>query len=113
MALLSVTAASRAALNLKATTSPAAAASATGDRFPNTGKEVLVVFPNVAGSAVNVTCETTATMDGQAIPDNVVAVSDSDVFIIGPFPVSVYGDTVYITYDVVTNTFVQVIKVGS
>ncbi len=111
MALLTVIDATREGINLKATASPAAAASAGGDRFENTGKELLIVFVNAAGGPCAVTCETTVEMDGQAVADNVVSVSDSDAFVIGPFPVPEFGSTVFITYDDVTNVFVTVIKV--
>jgi hypothetical protein len=106
MALLTITAASRAGIDASA----GVAASAGGDRFPNTGKELLIVT-NASGSPVNVTMETTVEVDGQAVADNVVAVADGTSEIIGPFPISDYSDEVNVTYSDETSLTVQVVRV--
>jgi len=92
-------------------TDPAVAASATGDRFVNTGKELLLVCPVSKGGPVEVTCETTIEIDGQAVADNVVSVADDSATLIGPFPISDYGTEVQISYDDEADVFVQVIRV--
>jgi hypothetical protein len=107
MALLDITAASRDGI----TASGGVAASAGGDRFTNTGKELLVVTC-ATGGPVNVTMETTVEVDGQAVADNVVAVADGEPMIIGPFPLSDYGTEVNVSYADATNLTVQVIKVS-
>lgn len=106
MSLLTVVDSSRAGID----TTNGAAAAAGGDHFANTGKEVLVVS-NTSGGPVNVTAETTTTVDGQAVADNVVAVADSKPTIIGPFPLSDYSDDVKLTYGSVTNVLVKVVRV--
>lgn len=111
MALLAVQEASRAGLNM-VSSSPSStifAASASGDRFTNTGKEMLMVY--CAGGGITVTCETTLTVDGQAVADNAVALTASVPSILGPFPVSDYGTEVLVTYSGVANVFLQVIRV--
>jgi len=106
MALLDITAASRAGLDAAG----GVAASAGGDRFKNTGKELLVVT-NASGGPVNVTCETTVEVDGQAVADNVVACADGKSTIIGPFPLPDYSDEVGVSYADATSLTVQVIQV--
>jgi hypothetical protein len=106
MALLDITPASRAGI----TASDGVAASAGGDRFTNTGRELLVVTC-ASGGPVNVTMETTVEVDGQAVADNVVAVDDAEPMIIGPFPISDYGTEVNVSYADATNLTVQVVQV--
>lgn len=68
-----------------------AAASADGDFFANTGKEVLAVT-NASADPVDVTVESTAEVDGQAVADLVITVAAGATKFIGPFPKGIYND---------------------
>jgi hypothetical protein len=87
MALLTVTTVSRAGAVL----SGVAATATTGDAFPNTGKEFLVVN-NGSGASIDVALKVRKTVDGQAVADRTVAVAAGAVRIIGPFPLDQYND---------------------
>ncbi len=111
MALLTITDAYRGGINASFS-SPVtsahlnvAAASAGGDRFVNTGKEVIVVYP--AGGSLTLTCASNI----EGLADNAVVMSSAVPFMIGPFPVSDFGADVLISYSTVSNVFLQVIKV--
>jgi hypothetical protein len=108
MALLEVESFSREGTSASEITT---AATAGGDRFTNTGKEVLEVS-NTSGGPINVTVESTVTVDGQAVADLVVAVADSDPTTIGPFPLATYGSEVNVSYESVTSVAVRVLQLN-
>lgn len=58
--------------------------------FSNDGRVVVVAD---AGTTATVTIETPNTIAGNAIADTTVALPDSDIYIIGPFPPQVYNDS--------------------
>lgn len=70
-----------------------AAASAGGDKFTNTGKELLLVdHTNSGGSSVTLTITTTATQDGLAVADRTVTIAAGERHLLGPFPKALYND---------------------
>lgn len=89
-----------------------AAAAGGGDTFANTGTEYIHI-KNGDASSINVTFVTTATADGLATADRVVAVPGNGERIIGPFPKATYNDEdgiLSITYSAVTSVTVGVFK---
>jgi hypothetical protein len=92
---------------------PTVAASAGGDSFPNTGREILIV-KNADASPHTVTIQTPQTVDGLAVAERAVVVTNATSQMMGPFPIGTYSDTggnVNITYDAVTSVTVLVVKV--
>jgi len=92
-----------------------AAASAGGDTFVNTGKELLVVnHTNPGGASVTLTIATDATVDGEAIDDKTVTIPPGERHLIGPFPTSIYSNnankTVALSYSDETDIEVAVVK---
>ncbi len=81
-----------------------------GSTFPNSGKEVLAIL-NDSGGPVDVTIETTATLDGLVVDDLVVTVPDGQTSLVGPFPPSVYGETVTVTGEQSVDMFASVFRV--
>ena len=67
-----------------------AATSADTYYVPNNG-DVRLIVTNAAGSN-NFTVTTPGTVDGLAIADRVISLTASKVYVIGPFPTSVYND---------------------
>jgi hypothetical protein len=88
---------------------PSVAASVGGDTFTNTGSELLIV-KNAAGAPINVTVVTTQTVDGLAVADKVVSVTNGTTRSLGPWPRAVYGSTVSVTYSAVTSITVKVLQ---
>ena len=96
----------------------AAATVTTGDKWVNTGREMLLV-KNDSGGSVNVTIQTPAVNDGDlAISDRVIAVGAGEIALLGPFerglysnPADSYKATVICSS--VTDVTLAVIKVGS
>lgn len=115
MANLAITNASSSGVDI---TTPAASASAGGDSFVNTGRELLVI-KNGDVAPHTVTFVTPMTVDGQAVADKAVVVTNAHEMIIGPFQPSIYNDNgqaggnISFTYDAVTSVTVQVIKVAA
>lgn len=91
-----------------------AAASAGGDEFANTGKELLVVqHTNGAGSAVTLTIVTQTTSDGLALADKTVAIDPGELHVLGPFPKGIYNDAngkVQLTWSAVTDIEIGVVN---
>jgi hypothetical protein len=86
-------------------------AAAGGDAFANDGK-VWVHVKNGA-IALNITFETTITVDGLAVADLVVAVGATTEKVIGVFPTNWYNDgsnLVQMTYDDESNVTIAVMK---
>lgn len=107
MALLTVEMVSRSGVDVAGV-----AAASGGDEFTNSGSE-FVEIKNGGASSINVTFETQATVDGEAVADKVVAIPAGVTKIIGPFPRGVYNDVngrVKISYSAVTSVTVKVLK---
>jgi hypothetical protein len=80
-----------------------------GDSFTNTGRELFAVG-NFSGGAIDVTVETSITVDGQDADDLVVTLQDGVSRVMGPFSPAVYGTQVNVSYSGNTNAFVRVLK---
>lgn len=89
---------------------PSVAASVGGDTFTNTGAELLIV-KNAAGAPINVTVVTSQTVDGLAVADKVVSVTNGTTALLGPWPMLTYGTTVSVTYSSATSITVKVMQV--
>lgn len=95
MATLTVNPISRSGL-----TQALVAAAAGGDQFPNAGNVFLHV-KNGAASPITVTIGTPKTVDGLAVADRAVVVTNGTEVLIGPFPRDTYNDAtgnVQVTY---------------
>lgn len=57
--------------------------------IPNDGRVLLVLQ---AATTANVTIETPVTVDGLAVTDQVLALGNTNVRVVGPFPPNVYND---------------------
>ena len=89
-----------------------ASAHVDGNKFSNDGRMFLHV-KNGGGSPINVTIQTPGTVDGLAITDQVVAVTNAEERMIGPFPVEIYNQSdrmVYVDYSGVTTVTVAVLR---
>lgn len=108
MALLTSTTITRAGHDIAG-----AAAAAGGDKFANTGQELVLVKNGHGTDPRTVTLDIRTTVDGQAVTDPTVTVAAGITKAIGPFP-TVYNDTdgnVNLTYsDSAANITVKVIK---
>lgn len=90
-------------------------ASGGGDKFANTGVEMLLV-QNGSGGSINVTVATPQTVDGNAVADKVIAVADGKTALLGPFSKATYNDTdgfVNVTYSGTSSVKVAAIKRGA
>jgi hypothetical protein len=67
-----------------------AASSGNNYYIPNNGSVVLIV---AAGTTSNVTIQTPNTVDGLAITDQVIALADTGIRVLGPFPGATYNDS--------------------
>lgn len=107
MATLAVANAARTGVDM------AGAAVSASDKFPNTGKEVIVVT-NGGGGSINVTLVTQKTVDGNAVADPVVAVAAGVTKAIGPFQRDLYNDVdgnVNVNYSGTTSVTAKVVRV--
>jgi len=77
------------------------AAYVDGNVFVNDGRTILRVLSS-AGVTRVVTVVTPNTLDDLAISDLTMSIDDSTIRYLGPFPTSVYGTTVLVTFDVET-----------
>jgi hypothetical protein len=98
MAVLAVTNLARTGINL---TTAGIAAAGGGDSFPNDGQAFLWVSNGHSG-AQSVTAAFTATVDGVAATNRVVSVPAGQEMVIGPFPTTLFGASVALTYSGVT-----------
>lgn len=73
------------------------AASAGGDTVTNDG-QVFVSLYNSGVAARTVTFDITQTVDDQAVTDRTVSLAAGERKLVGPFPPSVYGVALGITY---------------
>ncbi len=90
----------------------AAAVPADGHKFQNTGREFLHV-KNGAGAPINVTIQTPGTVDGLAVGELIVAVTNAEERMIGPFPTNIYNQAdgmVYLDYSSETSVTVAVVR---
>lgn len=92
------------------------AANVDGEMFLNTGKEFLFVR-NAHSAPINVTLVTGKTVDGLAVADRVVAVTNATTQMIGPLSTDLYNQPsgadagkIYVDFSVVTNLFVAVFR---
>jgi hypothetical protein len=117
MALLTNQVTARTGLNL----SPVAA-SGGGDTIDNTDENVILYVNNGGGAPITVTIATPGTVDGLAITDRTVSVTNGQSRYIGPFKNKVYGQAVggltspvglAITYSGVSSVTVAAIKLGN
>lgn len=111
MALLTAQTSLRAANDLTFVSATAT----TGDTFSNTGKEMILVN-NGSGGSINVTITTPATVDGLAVADKVIAVGNTKVACLGPFPKGIYDDNddlVTFVCSSVSSVTVAVIRTGT
>lgn len=87
----------------------------TGDKFVNTGHELLLIR-NIGESSQTATIDTPGTLDGLAIAQRTFSVEDSGAIgVIGPFDKAVYNDGsgfVNFAMDDQTNILVAVIRRG-
>ena len=83
----------------------------TGDQFdiPNDGETVLM-FKNGAAPTVDVVIESKAVFGGLAVADRTVVVPANSDFMVGPFAINVYGDTLRIAIETVANTELAVLR---
>ena len=69
------------------------AASAGGDAFANTGRElVLLTHTNGAGATETLTVAMQKTIDGEDVPDKTVSIGAGETHLLGPFPTGLYND---------------------
>lgn len=90
-----------------------AADGTNGNQFANDGRMVLHVI-NGGGSPINVTIATPNQVDGLAISDQVVAVTNAEERFIGPFPPGIYNDSdgyVQVTYSSATSVTVALLRI--
>lgn len=91
----------------------AAAASAGGDEWPNTGREVLIVT-NTDADPHDVSVAVQAEPDGKEVTERLVTVAAGTSKVLGPYPVNEYSDSDglgQITYSAVTGMKVQAVKI--
>ena len=89
-----------------------AAANAGGSYFANDGMMFLHVV-NGSGAPITVTVETPGVVDGLAIADQIITVTNAEERFIGPFPPGIYNQsdgTVYVDYSAVTDVSVAVLR---
>jgi len=89
-----------------------AAAHADGNKFSNDGRMFLHV-KNGAGAPITVTIQTPGQVDGLAIADQVVTVTNGEERMIGPFPPNIYNQDdrmVYVDYSSVTSVTAAVLR---
>lgn len=81
----------------------AAVDAANGNQFQNDGRMFLLV-KNGAGAPINVTITTPTTVDGNVVADLVVAVTNGEQRMIGPFPPNLYNTDGYVYVDYSSGT---------
>lgn len=100
MATLTVQEISRAAI-----TPSFGAAAGGGDQFANDGR-TYVHIKNGGASPITLTVVTQMTVDGKAVADDAITVTNAQERVIGPFPPGIYNDAngmVQLTYSAVTS----------
>lgn len=91
-------------------------ASVGGDKFDNTGTELIVVS-NTSGGPLTVTFVTPPTIDGLAVADLTSVIPNGQNWLIGPFPPTWYSQVggadagrVLFNYSTVTGVSVKVLR---
>jgi len=87
------------------------AAAGGGDVFPNTGTEILII-QNTSGGNITLTISTPGEVDGLAIDDLVLTLSNSTTTLVGPFQTAFFNNSsgqVSLAYSGVSNVLVSVI----
>ena len=69
----------------------ASGSTANGHTFDNRSQAVILHVINGGGSPINVTVQTPMTIDGKAVADDVIAVTNAEDRFIGPFRNDLYG----------------------
>jgi hypothetical protein len=90
-----------------------ASAASGGDEFQNDGKRTFAVVKNVNAADRTITFVTQKTVDGEAIDDKTVVVSQDEIMLVGPFPADVYNDEndrVQMTYSSETDVSVAAVR---
>jgi hypothetical protein len=88
------------------------AASADGNTFPNTGKE-LVVIKNASVAPITLTVDVVAKVDDMTVADRTVTLGAGETHYLGPWPKAVYNDdngNVKLTYSGVVTLTLAVIR---
>jgi hypothetical protein len=101
---------SRAANGVNETDTLAAVDAGNGNSFVNTGRELLII-DNGDASSKTATIVSTATVDGLAVADLPVVVAAGKRAVVGPFPPSVYGSPVTVTWSAGTSVKAMVLQV--
>lgn len=99
-------------INRLAITPSFAAAAGGGDTFPNDGRTYLHI-KNGGGSSITLTVTTQLTVDGKALADDSITVTNGQERIVGPFPPGIYNDAsnqVSLGYSGVTSVTVGVFR---
>jgi len=89
---------------------------AEGMYFDNKSQKNVVIVKNTGAGSINITIQTPATLDGDAIAERVVAVAAGVTKLIGPFHNGIYGQTgdlVYVDTDTFADTTWGVIALGA
>ena len=74
----------------------------------------IAILTNASGAPITVTFVTQNTLDGRAVADRTVSVTNGMTFAVGPFPPAIYNDAnglVQMTYSGVTNLSAKILKV--
>lgn len=113
MATLTKTALTRAGVDASTT---GAAADGDGDKWANTGREIILVSNgSIASITVTLLYGVGGTIDGQTLTDKTVDIAAGKTKAIGPFPQALYNDaTGYakLSYSDVTTLKILVLSLG-
>lgn len=97
----------------------ASADAANDHSFDNRGQNVLLHVKNGGGGAVQVTIDTPGTIDGLAIPNQVVSIPAGEERFFGPFRNDLYGQgdqtltrAVLVDLDIDTSVTIAAISIG-
>lgn len=83
-----------------------------GDTFANTGRE-MVRISNASGGSITATFVTTKTVDGNAVSDLVVTITNGQTKVIGRFDPATYNDAnglVSVTCSATSSVTIEVYK---
>lgn len=83
----------------------AAVDASNGNQFQNDGRMFLLV-KNGGGAPITVTITTPTTVDGLAVADQTVTVTNGEQRMIGPFPPNLYNTDGYVYVDYSSGTSV-------
>lgn len=63
------------------------------DKFPNTGREMVLVDNSASSDALTISIPTPQTVDGLAVGDRTIVVPAGEKHLLGPFPSATYRDS--------------------